>query len=273
MFYLYEILFPNGKKYIGCTDNLHRRWDEHIKCALNWSPFPVHCAMRHFTADGTTGGIKLGLIGKTETQEDILYWEAHEIDRQNTLCPNGYNLAVGGHGGSMRNPEVAAKVSATKKAMGCTPRMRAAADRNRGTKRTPEQIKALSLAHMGKPWSEKHRAATATPEYQALRSAISREVANRPHVKAALRASNIGRILSPETLARMGAASRASAFTPARVAQLAAARANHKPGYFSSEEGRAKLRAAWAERKAVALETGESASSVSVRGRGKRRIL
>jgi hypothetical protein len=162
MFYLYEIRFPNGKKYIGVTNNPTVRRRQHFYDAKGGRRdrfmLPVYCAIRKFTSECSGDAIKFVVIGQSEIEEFILAAEIREIRDQNTLVPNGYNVAVGGTRGPMGNPEVRAKVSATRLTMGCTPAMREAGIKRRGVKRTAEHQANLSAALRGKKWSDKRRA-------------------------------------------------------------------------------------------------------------------
>lgn len=96
MFYLYEIRFPNAKKYIGWTVDLKKRMRDHERDARNGCRLPVHCAMRHFAAVGEK--MVWEPIGAAFTRAEIAREETREIKLQNTMVPNGYNATPGGDG-------------------------------------------------------------------------------------------------------------------------------------------------------------------------------
>jgi hypothetical protein len=92
---------------------------------------------------------------------------------------------------------------------------------------TKEHRKKLSESHKGKPHTEKQKAAQSTPEAIALRSAISKAMWTEDR-RSEFSANQKGKPKSEAHRQAIGAASKRTAFTPARVAQLAAARENQK---------------------------------------------
>lgn len=86
---LYALRFPNGKAYVGVTEDLDRRVSRHAYSARRGSLFPVHCAMRkHLTFEVIR--IFCG------TMEQMLELETAAIEALGTLAPAGYNVAKGG---------------------------------------------------------------------------------------------------------------------------------------------------------------------------------
>jgi hypothetical protein len=111
---LYEILFPNGKRYIGVTSRtLDQRWKDHLKVAANGTRrhYPFYEALRKYGCDSAMR--RTLVVG---SRDYILDLEIQAIASLGTLDRRfGYNLHRGGVTSPMHSPEVAAKVSATKK--------------------------------------------------------------------------------------------------------------------------------------------------------------
>ena len=112
----------NGKKYIGQSRNLVKRWNDHKDQARhNRSTLLIHNAMRDYRIDNFSFDILL------ECPIDMLdVWESDMIRLYDTFVPNGYNIRDGKKGiteeerlklsermkenNPMKNPEVADKV-------------------------------------------------------------------------------------------------------------------------------------------------------------------
>lgn len=109
--HLYSIDFPNGKRYIGITSDISRRFREHKKLASAGSPFPVHNAIRKYGEQNAT--IRALCAGHREFIADLEIKMIAVLGTQDR--ENGYNLTHGGDISPMHTPEVAAKVNATKK--------------------------------------------------------------------------------------------------------------------------------------------------------------
>lgn len=113
----------NGKKYIGQSRNLVKRWNDHkVEARHNRSTLLVHNAMREYGIDNFSFDILL------ECPIDMLdVWESDMIRLYDTFVPNGYNIRDGKKGiteeerlklsermkenNPMKNPEVVKKVS------------------------------------------------------------------------------------------------------------------------------------------------------------------
>ena len=113
----------NGKKYIGQSRNLIKRWNHHKDEARhNRSTLLIHNAMREYGIDNFSFDILL------ECPIDMLdVWESDMIRLYDTFVPNGYNIRDGKKGiteekrlkssermkenNPMKNPEVVKKVS------------------------------------------------------------------------------------------------------------------------------------------------------------------
>lgn len=103
--FLYLLVFSNGKEYIGLTTGSPKlRLLGHIRDSRK-RRVPVHHAFQKY---GTPTLYTLA-EGSLEYIQNL---EIAAIDKFQTLAPKGYNLAAGGQISPMKNPEVAAKVSA-----------------------------------------------------------------------------------------------------------------------------------------------------------------
>lgn len=112
----------NGKKYIGQSKNLVKRWNNHKDEAKhNRSTLLIHNAMREYGIDNFSFDILF------ECPIDMLdVWESDMIRLYDTFVPNGYNIRDGKKGmteeerlklsermkgnNPMKNPEVADRV-------------------------------------------------------------------------------------------------------------------------------------------------------------------
>lgn len=147
---LYEILFPNGKRYIGISVNYKLRFDDHIKHTRKaYSKSALYSAMRKYGTE--TLKLRLLVVGD---KEYITNLEILAIAQYNTTDRRfGYNMSFGGTISPMYSPEVAAKVSASKKGVYTEAMRKALRSAPRATSET------LSNAH-------KKRWATLTLEEQ-----------------------------------------------------------------------------------------------------------
>ncbi len=93
MGFVYMIIFPSGKKYIGqTTRNVKKRFNEHIKCT--GSCVLLENAIKKY---GTNNIILETLL---EINNDQLnYYESKFIELFDTIEPNGYNIRSGGSKG------------------------------------------------------------------------------------------------------------------------------------------------------------------------------
>ena len=112
----------NGKKYIGQSRNLVKRWNHHKDEARhNRSTLLIHNAMREYGIDNFSFDILL------ECPIDMLdVWESDMIRLYDTFAPNGYNIRDGKKGiteeerlkssermkenNPMKNPDIAERV-------------------------------------------------------------------------------------------------------------------------------------------------------------------
>lgn len=96
----------NGKKYVGQTNNIKRRYKQHKEDSFkNYSEArynqAIHCAIRKYGLDNFDFEILEVLENKTseEVNERETYW----ISEKNSLAPNGYNLKAIGEANRGRN--------------------------------------------------------------------------------------------------------------------------------------------------------------------------
>lgn len=91
--YIYRIVFPNGKMYIGQTKDFKRRTAAHKLESIKGER-PVNKAIRHFGIDSISFNIILECDDK-----DADYYERSCIVLYNTLIDTktGYNLESGGN--------------------------------------------------------------------------------------------------------------------------------------------------------------------------------
>ena len=101
---IYYLSFPNGG-YIGQTiqgENI--RWKEHLRDTNAGSRLPVHNAIRkYYNIDQTINKVKMIVIDKAYSLEELNNLETKYIIKYNTFNdngnnPNGYNMTMGGDG-------------------------------------------------------------------------------------------------------------------------------------------------------------------------------
>jgi len=86
--YIYCLIDPNGKKYIGQTYNIIDRLKRHLR-----ADSAIGCALYEFEPIN----FKIKILHKTYDRKTANELEIVEIEQQNSLCPNGYNIAKGGY--------------------------------------------------------------------------------------------------------------------------------------------------------------------------------
>ena len=96
--YIYKIVFPNGKHYIGLTTNsLKQRTREHKSCAKNDDTRCLYKALRKYNMIDT---FELIEIDTSDILEELCKKEIKYIDDYNShyINGNGYNMTNGGEG-------------------------------------------------------------------------------------------------------------------------------------------------------------------------------
>lgn len=108
---LYRLSFPTGKCYIGITVGTARdRYSAHRAAARKGVKTPVYGAWRKH------GEPKLEVLAILENH-CLGETEQRAIAAFKTMVPNGYNVSPGGDISPMKDPVVAAKVSAARLGM------------------------------------------------------------------------------------------------------------------------------------------------------------
>ena len=85
---VYKITAPNGKAYIGITNNIKIRWKNH-----RYTDYPIGRAIR---AHGNS--MVFEVLVEDLCRKDACVKEIELIKELGTLSPNGYNLKEGGEG-------------------------------------------------------------------------------------------------------------------------------------------------------------------------------
>jgi hypothetical protein len=148
--FIYKIVFPNGKHYIGLTTtSLEQRRKEHKLCAKNGDEKCLYKALRKYNMVDT---FELIEIDATDTLEELCEKEKGYIVEYNSyyIEGNGYNMTHGGEGtnGYVFTEEDKQKNSERKKQYFANPEAR---------KKQSERIKEYYEQHpkAGKEHSEK----------------------------------------------------------------------------------------------------------------------
>ena len=95
--YIYRLLFPNGKSYIGQTHKTpEERYKGHCRDARNGGEYPVHYAIKKYGKES----VKIETICEADSQENLDELEIKYIADFNSLKDNGkgYNQTIGGGG-------------------------------------------------------------------------------------------------------------------------------------------------------------------------------
>lgn len=95
IFYVYKITnLINGKIYIGKTNDIKRRWKEHLKSS-KLSQYPIYRAIRKYGSSN----FLIEKLEEFETENEALLAESKFISQYNSnLKEIGYNLTLGGEG-------------------------------------------------------------------------------------------------------------------------------------------------------------------------------
>ena len=264
---LYVLMFPNGKQYAGISYDMLNRFEGHKRSAFKGVEFPVYAAMRKYGYENVTPVLMVVGAKTYIKQLEIAYIAKFQLrDRQ-----YGYNLTLGGDISMMHAPEVAAKVSATKRRQFVeNPAMYTAfwAGRDRPevlarrlvTIRTPEVSAKKSTKLRGRKFTDDVRAnmkvAQNRPGVKEARSIKVKETWSDPALRERQSQRFRGRAISQEqrdkiSLTLMGhpGASKGEKRLPEVGAKISAA----KMGHAVSEETRQKIRDSLAKSRAAAI--------------------
>jgi group I intron endonuclease len=207
----------NGKGYVGQTiKSFEERWARHVCDAKAGIDRPLARAIRKYGEDV----FEHTILAEAHSLDELSALEIYHIKFQNTLCPNGYNLTVGGEGtrGFACSPERRAKISAAQKGK---PRPLEGIAKMAETKRRkdliPEEIvrlytvDGLTLAEIGKLLNANPSCIFNKLKKQgvALRPRGlpkgSKGTPHTPEMRAWMSASRKGRVASPETRKKLSA--------------------------------------------------------------------
>lgn len=101
----------NGKKYVGQTTDVDKRWYAHQYCSKNRTDHNIYLynAINKYGIEEFTFKIIESNVSLSEVNEREEYW----IKNLNTHSPNGYNLTIGGEGtkGYKMSDETKEKIS------------------------------------------------------------------------------------------------------------------------------------------------------------------
>jgi hypothetical protein len=102
--YIYLVTnLVSGRKYVGLTKGIDKRWGEHKSAARTGSPYPLHRAMRKHGAQNFRVTCLEVVDG---THGDLLAAEVRQITSHDCVAPKGYNLTRGGEGVDLSVPGV-----------------------------------------------------------------------------------------------------------------------------------------------------------------------
>jgi len=148
---LYEMLFPNGKRYFGVTNNFSRRMSEHRGDARRGSNLLVHAAMRKYGAAVIARQVVVG------TREYILDLEIKAVATYETeKRSNGYNISLGGY---LPSEEMREQNRQTQLRRYSDPKERLKlSQQTKGRIKTPEECARISAALTGRTRSKEHAA-------------------------------------------------------------------------------------------------------------------
>jgi len=208
---LYQLLFPNGKKYIGITSKTAKhRFNVHCSTPV-LRRSAVHRAIHKFGKES----VILTVLAECDNWELLCLAEQEAIEKFNTYNPNGYNITLGGEGsiGMVQSKETIKKrAEKLKNPSFETKEKRRIA--NTGKVRSNEIRKKMSLAQKGHAVSDETKnklsvIAKNMPKEQREKIGASRKgKAMSDDTKLKLSKSNTGRIMSEETKAKMSLAKR-----------------------------------------------------------------
>ena len=168
---VYELEFPNGKKYIGISTKPDKRWKDHCYSAFNLSrKSPLYCAMRFFGKEAVKRKTLLisTLSYARETEQKIIAaWE--------TQAPNGYNLLPGGEYSPFSLfPDLAKAHGETIKGFKHSEETKEKIRSSLlGVKKSSEHVKNMTAARTGKPNGTKGR--KDSDEVRAIKSEAAKK--------------------------------------------------------------------------------------------------
>ena len=90
---LYRLTSPSGRAYIGITNNVKKRWQEHANASRCGSKCALHLAIKKYGFENFTKEILVKSY--LDYAKDL---EVKAIIAYSTMVPAGYNMTAGGDG-------------------------------------------------------------------------------------------------------------------------------------------------------------------------------
>lgn len=208
-YYLYALVFPSGKRYIGITHSPDARMRGHKYAAKRAAKFAVHHAMvKHGPVNVV---MQILVMGQRRYIENL---EVAAIEKfKTTERRYGYNTALGGDYNPAMLPEVRARIGALTKARLADPAEREKIRASKlGKPRSAATRLKISLANKGR-----HH----TPEAKALISAAGTGRKHSAGRRAKISATLMGHGVTDEARTKMRAAQRARFAKPEERRKLA----------------------------------------------------
>lgn len=144
---LYKLTFPNGKAYIGITnESLARRVQRHVAYARAGKPYALSAAIRKYGEKSFVAEV----IGTCESWDGLVALEVAAVLEYKSLCPHGYNMTGGGEGSFRVTP-------------------------------TPEKRKKISESLSGRKLSDAHRVAVGLAQVGKTIPASTRQKMSAAH--------------------------------------------------------------------------------------------
>lgn len=203
----------NGKKYIGKTrTGMEKRLQRHIYEARYGCNYALHRAIRKYGEKNFT--VRELRMGELTTEAQWNQAERDAIFLFSSMVPDGYNLTAGGEGMGIPSEQTRARMSESGKKKKLSPEhIEKLRQVHLGRKRSPETCSRIGAAQRGKPRKSrpqteatKAKIRASRAQYLAGLSTAEKEAMRNQFLS--IRASNIGRAVSPETRAKMSAAKR-----------------------------------------------------------------
>ena len=211
-FLVYKHTAPNGKSYIGQTNNLNRRNAIH-KSTTGCRAFSS--AIKKYGWDAFTHEI----LAEGLTLEEANRLEQELIESHNTLSPNGYNLKTGGKNGRPSEESI-----------------RKSADARRGKKLSPAQVQRL--VDLGKQMSPDR-----LQKLQQGAAEARERMKGKPH-------PNLGRKQNDDHKRKTSAASKANWENPEYRAKTISARTGKTRSEETKAKQAEAARLRWEKRRA-----------------------
>ena len=302
-YFVYELLFPNGKRYYGaCVDSIQRRFNNHVSAARRGVELAVLNAIRKYGAEN----VKVEEVARVRDVESMLHIECIMIAKHKTQDPrNGYNLTGGGDGWfNLTEEQIAERSAAIRKTM-ASPEFRAERSRIGKEVQNRPELKARLHESKKKSWAENYeervaairdpknrkrisdgvkatmsdpvvyarwlkavRKSHATAEFKAKITAINREIATRPEYLAKMSRITTERCKDPAFVKRLAEAQHAGWNKPGVKARVLQQRRSPE---YRRKMSEAKKRA-FAKRRAVGLSTFRTVPGALKRNEKKQKV-